>query len=434
MKFFRSSLKLEGKKDTSLITWKIAKPPSPRRVRIPLLYLPDPPARPVVKIGEKVLLGQKIAEPEGPLSVSLHAPISGTVSAIDWFPHPFLERAPAIEILSDGKDMAVFEIGIERPHWESLAPSEVSQILQESGVVDMDVSMFPVHFKIDSSLPFVIDAVILNGCESEPYLTADHALMMSHPMEILKGGEILRRAVGGRQLVIALDEPKREIAELFKSKLFFNTWSKARIEVLPTGYPQGEERILIQEILGRFVPPRKFSWEEGALVFNVATAYAVYEAVVLQKPLYERTVTIAGECMVEPKNLWLRIGSLVTDTVKHARGFLRTPERLILGGPMKGVATTTLEVPLLKGTQGILGLPPEVSRREKVEPCIRCGRCVEICPVSISPVMITLAAEKGLFELAQDYGASFCIQCGNCSYVCPSKRPMAELLRYANTH
>ncbi len=432
MRFFKHGLKLDPKKEATLITWKITRPAPPGRVRIPLSQPPDPPARPLVKVGERVLMGEKIAEPEGALSVSLHAPISGTVSAVDWFPHPFLEESRSIEITSDGKNMPVLGMGLERPDWDSLSPSQVGQILQESGVVDMDGKMLPVHFQIDSALPFVIDALILNGCESEPYLTRDHALMMSHPVEILRGGEILRRAAGAREFVIALDDPKREIAELFKSKLFFNPWSQARIELLPTGYPQGEEKLLIRQLLGRLVPPGKSAWEAGGLVFNVATAFAVFEAVVLQKPLLERVVTVGGECVVEPKNLWLRTGTPVADAVKHVRGFLRQPEKLILGGPMKGKAVSNLEVPVLKGTGGILGLPREVAKTEKTEPCIRCGCCIDACPVSISPVMITLAAEKGLFEMAQDYGASYCIECGNCAYVCPSKRPMVELIQSAN--
>ena len=166
----------------------------------------------------------------------------------------------------------------------------------------------------------------------------------------------------------------------------------------------------------------------------MATAYAVYEAVVMQKPLYERVVTVGGECLVESRNLWLRIGTSLRDSIKACRGLLREPRKVLMGGPMSGEAQSSLEVPVLKGTKAVLALPKEVARPEEVAPCIRCGRCVDACPVEISPALITLAAEADDFEMARGYGVDFCIECGNCSYVCPSKRPMLELLCYAASH
>ena len=345
--------------------------------------------------------GEKIAERNGEFFVALHASVSGKVSAV----------GDVIEILSDGKDEAVPEVGRERPGWESLPSDEILRILQESG--------------IEIPRQCLIDTLILNGCESEPYLTSAYCLLMSHPVEILKAGEILRRAFKARELILAVEDHNEEVAEVLRSKIFFHTWSHACVEMFPYRYPQEDERILIRELT-----------EPGAkcLVQDVATAYAVYEAVVLQKPFYERVVTIAGECVAQPRNFWLRIGTLVEEAVKCARGFLREPERVVLGGPMKGLAIDTLNVPVLKQTRGILGLPQEVAKPVSIEPCIRCGLCVENCPVSISPAMVTLASEKGFFDIAQNYGASLCIECGNCSYVCPAKRPMVELIRHANVN
>lgn len=400
MRPLRGGIKLEGKKDATLIPWTIVRPSPPRRVRIPLKE-GNLVAEPRVQVGERVRVGEKIAESEGAHGVALHASVSGKVSEI----------GEAIEIQSDGKDETIPQIGQERFHWESLPGAEIIRILQESG--------------IEPPARSPVDQLILNGCESESYLTSDHSLMMSHPVEILRAGEILRRALEAKDLILVLEDNKKEVVELFKSKIFFHNWSKARVVVFPARYPQEDERILIRELAG-----------SGAktAVQNVGLAYAVYEAVVLQKPFYERVVTITGECVAQPRNFWIRIGTLAEEAVKYTRGFLREPEKVILGGPMTGQEIDTLDRPLLKGTRAVLGLPKEVARPEKVEPCIRCNRCVESCPESISPVMITLAAEKDLFDTARDYGASLCTECGNCSYVCPAKRPMVELIQYANAH
>lgn len=397
MRPLRGGLKLDGKKEASLITWTVTRPSPPRRVHIPLKEPFLPPARPCVQVGDRVRLGEKIAEGEEGQGVDCHASVSGKVSRI----------GEVIELLSDDKDEPIPSFGSERREWETLEPLEIARILREWGVTTLPA--------VSS---FSMDTVILNGCESEPYLTSDHALLMSHPLEVLKGGEILRKALGADALILALEDNKEEVAELLKSKIFFHGRSRVRVETLPARYPQGDDRILARQLLGR--------------VFSIAVAFAAYEAVILRKPFFERVVTIGGECVAQPQNFWLRIGTLVEDAVKFARGFFRSPEKVILGGPMAGTAVATLQVPVLKGTPGILGLPREVAKPEAVEPCIRCNRCVESCPVSISPVMITLAAEKDLLGIAQDYGASFCIECGNCSYVCPAKRPMVELIQYVN--
>lgn len=398
MKPLKGGLRLEGKKDATLIPWSSGRPGPPKRVRIPLDQETNSPARPLVEKGDRVRLGEKIAE-TGP-KIALHASVSGEVTEVN----------SVIEILSDGKDEPFREFLRRRGNWESLSTDELKEILRDSGI---EPPRGPVN------------TLILNACESEPYLTCDHSLLMSHPVEILKGAEILKRLLEAQKVILVLEDNKEEVAEVLKSKIFFHTWSRTRVEVLPTRYPQEDETILT----------RTFSDGKEAWVQDIATTYAIYEAVVLQKPFYERVVTISGECVASPGNFWIRIGTPVEEAVKYARGFLRKPEKIILGGPMRGVAVMSQAEPILKKTRGILGLPREVVRPESpqsIEPCIRCNRCVESCPESISPVLITLAAEKGLFDLAGEYGARLCIECGNCSYVCPAKRPMVELIQYAN--
>lgn len=414
MKPLPGGIKLDGKKEATLIPWTIYRPSPPKKVRIPLYVgagLPRPGEETsplLVRIGDRVLLGQKIAEGKGG-APALHASVSGTVSEIGNFPHALLEECETVEILSDGKDEVSPGMGKERTEWENLSSSEMTRTLQECGVLGIGAPHAPAS------------TLILNACESEPYLTSDHALLMSHPVEILKGAEIVRRALGAKNVILAIEDNKEEVAEVLKSKIFFHTWSNVRVEVFPTRYPQENPLLLI----------RQLSEQGSAAVWDIAPVYAAYEAVVMQKPYYEKPVTIAGECVTQPKNVWVRVGTTVEEAVKYAKGFLRDPAKTILGGPMTGMAVATLEVPVLKETRAILGLPKEISKPEKVEPCIRCGRCIDSCPVSLSPAMITLAAEKDLFEVAEEYGASDCIECGNCSYVCPSKRPMVELIQYA---
>ncbi len=398
MKPLAGGIKLEGKKEATLTPWSSVRPSPPPLVRVPLETQKESTAQPLVRQGERVRLGQKIAE--GARGVGLHASVSGPVTEVNTI----------IEIHSDGKDETISDLGHERRNWQALSKMEIRQILKESGV----------------DLPHPAGtSLILNACESEPYLTSDHSLLMTHPVEILRAAEILNLLFEPREVILAIEDNKEEVIELLKSKVFFHTWSRIRVKALPARYPQEDESILGRTLLG----PGK-----EATVVPVWMAYAAYEAVALQKPFYERIVTIAGECVAQPRNFWIRIGTPVEEAVKYARGFLRKPERVILGGPMRGKALPSLDVPVLKDTRGILGLPGEVVRPESVEPCIRCGRCLESCPVSISPAMITLAAEKELFDLALDYGARLCIECGNCSYVCPAKRPMVELIRYANAH
>ena len=404
----KGGLKLEGKKEVTLTPWTIARFDPPRRVRIPLEG-----TSPLVTLGQRVRLGEKI-------SCGRHASVSGQVSEI----------GESIEIVSDGRDERVPGLGEERSGWENLEPSQVFEILSESGLIGTPSKS--AGFNDSPCLnPALLEGVpivvVLNGCESEPYLTSGHALMMSYPTEVLRGADLLRNALGAGELVVAVEDNKEEAAETLKSKLFFLSWSHVRVEVLPARYPQDSETLLVECLS----PQRCLTPLRGQMkvvVIGVAEAFAIYEAVARQKPFYERAVTIGGECVTQPKNAWVRIGTPAEEAVKYGKGFLREPGRIVLGGPMRGRAIESLTEPLTKKDAGLLGIAKEVLNDGAVEPCIRCGLCVESCPVSISPALISLASEKNLFELAEAYGASSCIGCGNCSCVCPAKRPMLELV------
>jgi electron transport complex protein RnfC len=404
-------IRLEGKKDATLLVWTLKRFDPPAQVRIPIgnnLTSVNP--------GDKVKAGDLIAEPANAQSVAVHASISGTVTAVRSSSHPFFDSAEAVEIESDKQDLKCDGFGTERAGWDKLSSEELLSLFQSHGLVNLGAEMVPVHVKAAAQ----VSKLIINACEPEPYLTCEHALMMSHPVEILKGAEILRKAMGAEQVLIVTQDNKTEAAELLKSKIYFQKWKHFEVQIIPSVYPAGTDPML-----------RRQFGHEPIEIFNAATAYAVHEAVVFQKPLIERPVTVGGECFIEPKNVWARLGTEFETLVKYARGFLRQPGKVVAGGPMTGKAQGNLKASLVPGLPGLLALPEETVKEEETHSCIRSGRCVEVCPVEISPVMITLAAERGLFQMAAEYGADACIQCGNCTYICPTKRPMAEWLRMA---
>ncbi len=422
----RGGIFLEPKKEATQSFWTIRRPLPPEKVLIPFFEQSHISS---VTIGSRVRVGQPVAEPKNSQAVALHASVSGEVTNIARFRHPSQGECQAIEITSDGRDEKLPDIGRERARWEDLSEESLLNLFQECGLVDLSPAMEALHFKIKESRRAKIHTLILNACESEPYVSSRFALIMSHPLEVLKGAEILRRLFHAEKFVITIEDSKREAAEFLKSKIYFLKWKQAEVRMVPSLYPQDADIPLLQEVLSLDAMDLIRGKESGARIVHAATAFAVYEAVLLQKPLYERVVTVAGECVVEPKNLWTRLGTSFGDLFKACRGLLREPRKVVMNGPMMGLAQPDLLAPVIAGTQAVLALPKEVAIPEKVEACTRCQRCLEACPVEVSPAMITLAAERKLFEMAREWGADACIGCGNCAYVCPSKRPMVELIQ-----
>ncbi|MFA6600630.1 MAG: RnfABCDGE type electron transport complex subunit C [Candidatus Omnitrophota bacterium] len=405
----KGRIRLGHKKDALLRDWTIRRMRPPAKVRIPA-------AHPCVSEGARVVVGQKIAEPAGAADVPVYAGVSGQVTQIGRFEHPE-GGCRMIEITAEKTERTLPEIGCERKGWQDLSPGALRTLFRACGLVEMSPGTGALHSRIERAEREEAGLLILNACESEPYVASGHALIMSHPLEILKGAELLRKASGAEQVVITTEQDKMEAAELLKSKIYFLKWNHYAVKVLPQAYPQDIDTML--------------SGKTKATVHLPATAYAVYEAVVLQKPLYERVVTVGGECVYEPKNTWVRIGTSLADLFGSCKGLLREPGRVLLGGPMRGVAAPSREVPVLAGSDALLAIPSEVVRKENAVPCIRCGRCTEACPAEISPAMITQAVENFQRATACDYGAGRCLACGNCTYVCPSRRPMSELMTKA---
>ena len=276
--------------------------------------------------------------------------------------------------------------------------------------------------------PFRNKTLIVNGCESEPYVTAGQVLLMAHPLEILKGIDILRRAADLKQIIIALSEDAEQAAEVLKSKIYFLKWEHIQVKVFPARYPQDDPSVLLPLIDSQFKifePHILHKWP----LPDIATAFAAYEAVILGKPFFERVVTITGECVVLPKNLLLPIGMTVADSLKACKGVLREPGRMIAGGPMRGITVGAMDQPVSAATEALIALPREHTAETHAVECVRCGECADACPSDLAPALIAMAAEREDFKFAGRLGADQCIGCGNCAYVCPSHLPLTRMIQ-----
>jgi len=385
------------------------------------------PAKPLVKPGEKVKTGQKIAEAAGFVSIPLHSPISGTVKEIGEMPHPTGGVALAIKIEGDGGDEWDEEVK-GRVNYSQLTPEELREIISQAGIAGMGGAAFPTHVKLSPPREKPIDTFILNGAECEPYLTADHRLMLENGEGILEGMKLIMKTLGCQKGFIGIESNKADAITNFK-KLS----SACGFEVIPlkVKYPQGGEKQLIKAITGREVPLGGLPMDVGCVVHNVGTAYAVYEAVAKGKPLIERVVTVTGSIIKNPQNLRTRIGTSFAKLIEKCGGTTAKVGKLINGGPMMGIAVETDQVPVIKGTSGILVLSEKETRYREPKPCIYCGRCVDTCPMGLMPNMISNLTERERFESAKEYGVLDCIECGSCSYVCPAKRNLVHQFKYA---
>lgn len=422
----------------------------PNRVVIPLSQHIGAPCEPIVKIGEELKKGQKIGEARGNVSAPVHSSISGKVAAIGKFPHPSGKDALSIVIESDGKDEWVKEL-IDRPDYLKLSPEELKKIINEAGIVGLGGATFPTHVKLSPPPEKKIRIVILNGAECEPYLTADHRLMVERPEEIVEGLRILMKILNVQYGYIGIEAnkpdaisrltevvskiPKEKASETYVERSGIE-WPKdveagpnIRVIGLEVKYPQGAEKQLIKATLNREVPSGGLPMDVGVVVQNVGTASAIYNAVRYGRPLIDRITTVTG-AITYPKNLRIRIGTLLSDLIEECGGFSEEPGKIIIGGPMMGIGQHSLNVPIIKGSSGILVLPKTVVTEKEFYDCIRCGACVRACPMGLMPNMLSIYGELRLVDNGKEYRPMDCIECGCCSYVCPSKRPIVHFIRY----
>ncbi|HOX54796.1 MAG TPA: electron transport complex subunit RsxC [Candidatus Omnitrophota bacterium] len=400
----------------------------PTRVIIPLSQHFGAICEPMVKIGDQVKAGQLIGSLDKGLFSPIHASISGTVSAIQDYPHPSLGRVKAVVIDNDGADSKTEQRPRTEQEVASLSVEHLRKIIFDAGIVGLGGAAFPAHVKL--SPPKKIDSFILNGAECEPYLTNDFALMKEKAREIIQGAKIVLKILGNPQGYIAIENNKPEAIKIMREAIKDTNFT---LKVLNSSYPQGGEKQLTKSVLNREVPSGGLPFDIGVVVHNVGTVYAIYEAIYKSKPLYEKVVTLTGSCLSNPQNLLVRIGTTIRDLLEDCGPFKNEPAKIVFGGPMMGIAQYTLDVPVIKSTTGIIFFSKdELSNRED-RVCCRCGRCVDVCPARIMPAFITMAAEQDKFTIAKDYDIMDCIECGLCSYVCPARRDLVGLIKYAKS-
>ncbi len=399
-------------------------PIQPKIVSIAMSQHIGRPCTPCVSIGQRVLIGQKIGDGQG-LCVPVHASVSGTVIAVEPRPTPSGAAGMCVVIENDGKDTYAPEIK-KRSNVDSLTAEELISIIREAGITGMGGAGFPTNVKISSGLEKV-DTVIVNGAECEPYITADDRLMRESPRRIAGGLEIIRKILKPKRTAVGIESNKPEAIRSMRAVL------EADVEViaLRVRYPQGAEKQLIQSVTGRCVPPGGLPAAVGCAVFNAATCAAIYDAVYDGMPLVRRALTVTGKAVNKPGNFLAPIGTLYSDLVEAAGGFRCTPYKILCGGPMMGIAQPTLACGTIKGNNALTCYSKE-DRYVVEEPhCIRCGKCVDVCPMHLMPIFLNRARINGDVEKLEKGNVTDCVECGSCAYTCPAGIPLVQSFRTA---
>ncbi|MFV0591950.1 MAG: electron transport complex subunit RsxC [Draconibacterium sp.] len=401
----------------------------PSAVFIPVAQHIGAPATPLVKKGDKVKVGQVIAQSSSFVSTNIHSSVSGTVKKVDFSADSSGYPKQGIFIDVDGdewmEDIDRSETLVKEISAES---AEIVKKIQDSGIVGLGGATFPTHVKLVPPKGMKAEVLLINGVECEPYLTSDHRLMLEKADEILVGIRLLMKAMNVDKAVIGIENNKPDAIRLLSEKC--KSVNGVSVVALKVQYPQGGEKQLINAVTGREVPSGALPIAVGAVVSNVGTAFAVYEAVQKNKPLFERVVTITGKGVSQPSNFLVRIGTATSALVEAAGGLPEDTGKIISGGPMMGRAISSLDVPVTKGTSGILLMKAEESKREEIIACIRCSRCVSVCPMGLEPFLLMTLGEKQIFDRAEKEKVMDCIECGSCSYTCPSNRPLLDYIRF----
>ena len=397
----------------------------PMTVIIPLQQHIGAPCEPIVKVGDMVKVGQKIGEASGFVSAPVHSSISGTVKKLAAVDTPN-GKIVSVIIESDGEN-TLDESVVSKGSLEKLTSQEIVSIVKEAGITGLGGASFPTHVKLVPPAEKKVDSIVLNGAECEPYLTADHRLMLENPESVIFGLKALMKAVGVEKGYIGVEDNKKDAIEALKNA----SSSESNIEIveLETKYPQGDEKRLIDATTGRKVPVGGLPMDVGVVVNNVGTAAAIATAIQTGMPLIERIVTITGDAISTPRNLIVKIGTPFKEVIEQCGGYKGEPGKIIMGGPMMGAVQFTDEVPVIKGTSGILVLSEELSRTPENSQCIRCGKCVGVCPVYLQPIAIRNLSIRERHEETEVLNVLSCIECGSCSYICPAKIPLLQSIK-----
>ena len=399
--------------------------PEPDILVIPLSQHIGAPCKPLVKKGDSVTVGQKLGDNQG-LCVPVHASVSGTVKAVEMRPHTNGMTALSVVIQNDHLDTLCPDLVTRTPaQVEALSPGELMDIIREAGIVGMGGATFPTHVKLSSGIGKV-DTIIVNASECEPYIVADDRVCQEFPAEVLSGLQIVMKILELKKAHIALEDNKPEAAAALQREL--DPGSGIVVDILPCKYPQGAEKQLIYAVTGRQVPSGALPAAVGCAVFNSGTCKAIHDAVYLGMPLIRRIVTVSGDIVMEPKNLMVPIGTSFNDLL-DAVGYSQNPYKVLSGGPMMGFAQFDLSVPVIKGTNAVTVLGKENRFTVSDPQCIHCGKCIDVCPMKLMPLMMYRAAQDADVEALKSENLLDCIECGCCAYTCPACIPLVQAFR-----
>ena len=424
---FRGGVRPKGYKELSAVQ-AIEKLPLPKKLYIPLQQHVGEPAELVVSIGQRVLKGDLLGHSNGKISAPVHASSSGTIVDITYFaaPHPSGLPFQTIVLETDGLDEETKSVITLDPF--SLSAEEIATRVGAAGIVGLGGATFPSAVKLHEGAKRQLDTLVINGGECEPFLTCDDRLMRERAEQVIDGIRIMLHALNLNKAYVAIESNKPHALEAMT--LASQAYPEIQAVKVPTSYPMGWDRQLIKILTGREVPVGKRSSDVGLIVHNVATAYAIHEAIRYDRPLVNRIVTVSGDAIAQPKNVEVKIGTLVSELLAYC-GIESTETRLVMGGPMMGLSLPHAEVPVVKGCNGIVALTDAFAATKTAQPCIRCSKCIEACPVGLLPLEMVTRVKKGDYKNAGEIGLHDCISCSSCSYVCPANIPLVHYFNFA---
>jgi len=404
--------------------------PNPTELEIILGQHIGAPCSPTISKRDEVAEGALIAEVTKGLGVPLHAPLAGKIKNIGTSAHPMRVSAPSVTLAVDSEAQPV---QYEKQDWQSLGASELLGKVHDAGIIGIGGAGFPTHVKLKPPAGSPVDVLLLNGAECEPYITSDHRQMLEHAEEVVEGAKIILQILGINECHIGIESNKPDAIEEIAKAIEKASCADCSIKVqtLRVKYPQGSEKQLVQAITGRKVPAMALPSAVGVVVHNVSTARAIYDAVVYNKPLYEKVVTIAGKGINRPANLLVKVGTKIKDIVDYLGGTTPGLAKIIMGGPMMGFAVSSLDIPITKTTSAVLFLSEDEVDTKPHSQCIRCGWCLDACPMGLEPKEIGIYVEANRAEDTEPFGVFDCFECGSCAYVCPAKRPLVQFVRLA---